>query len=53
MKDLGKDGIVKTEGSGMGTMPKGNSTAGEGTSVGNIRGGKDKVKNGGDNKTSC
>jgi len=51
-KELGKDGVVKTSGSGLGMGTKGNKTTGEGTSVGNIRSGQDKVKNSGDNKTS-
>jgi len=43
---MGKDGVVKTSGSGIGMGTGANKTTGEGTTVGNIRSGTDKVKSG-------
>lgn len=37
MKEMGKDGVVKTEGSGIGANTGGNSTTGEGTKVGTLK----------------
>ena len=49
---MGKDGVVPTSGHGLGISHGSNRTTGEGTSVGNIRSGQDKVKNSMENKTS-
>jgi hypothetical protein len=50
--ELGSNGVVTTAGSGIGFNRGGNKTSGEGTSVGNIRSGADKVKGGPSGPTS-
>ena len=50
--ELGADGVVSTSGSGLGNSPGGNRTTGEGTRVGSIRSGADKVKGGPSGPTS-
>lgn len=50
--ELGKNGVVTTAGSGIGNSPMRNRTSGEGTKVGHIRSGADKVKGGPSGPTS-